>query len=49
MAASTAYRDRIAPLGESGGFKESGSGKDLSVLALEDDTRIKPAMLRIAD
>jgi acyl-CoA reductase-like NAD-dependent aldehyde dehydrogenase len=32
-----------------GGFKESGYGNDLSVFALEDYTRIKHAMLRIAD
>ncbi len=32
-----------------GGFKESGYGKDLSVFALEDYTRIKHAMLRIGD
>ena len=30
-----------------GGFKESGYGKDLSVYALEDYTRVKHAMLKL--
>jgi betaine-aldehyde dehydrogenase/aminobutyraldehyde dehydrogenase len=31
-----------------GGFKESGSGKDLSVYALDDHTRVEHAMVRRA-
>ena len=30
-----------------GGFKESGYGKDLSVYALEDYTRVKHAMIKL--